>query len=408
MAPNVNNPKLTQKRTGSGSADINNIGGSSQKANPYKDITPFNVSRISPSNGNIGSGLTMPMDLKYTSVFNTAYGNGNKYYTGEYANGIDGLYPSTNYASSGKSGGFWNGLTKFLGIAMTGFMGFGLVSSIISMIKGNKAEKASKSQGEEDVEIKDARTKGSKEEVKINSDELKKDIESGKDVKITNPDDLDKLDIKTLTTYKSNLEKSVTTLKTDYENAPAEIQKLQQEKAAKEKQLSGKKEARNQKQKAAGDAQTALNDASKALQDSKDAVVKIQKDVSDIGAKITSKELKLAELKAANKDTTALQAEINELKQKLVEAKKALQNANNFVTENTQKFKEAGDASKKANQEAEAAAEEYDNLKQEIDDIDNKIKELEQNQKKYPKEVGERQALIEMAGIKIGQKEQED
>lgn len=391
--PNVNKENILQRPSGSGSANIGNINHTKDKPGSifYND-RPFNTSaRISPSNYNMGKGLTVPPDQRSQDALNLCFGgNSSKYYNTGY--NLRELYPTNSLANSyqnQQSGWdkFLGGMGKALSIGMGAVMGYGLVSSVISLFGGKKSEKASE--------------EGSDNETTVNV----KDKSSSDTVNVSNSNNLDNMDIQALTTYKGDNESSIEKMKEDYAQIDTNIATLTSQIAEKNAKLPDAKRNSDEKQKAAGEQQTKLNDARDAVKDNENAVNKIKDDLSNINAKIVGKEAQMQQMKAAGQDTTAIMAEINELKAKERTTKKALEIANQNLTKANADFKTAGKESERLNKEAAGAKKEYEDLKNEIKKDKQAIETLEKNRKELPKKIGDCQANVTLAELKIKEKE---
>ena len=118
---------LTKKAAASNSCSpaYTSLGSNAAKINIWQQ--PFNVSRVSPSNFNIGKDVSR-IDTKSSDVFSLAYGKDScKYFNTGY--NLRDLYPTTNYVSNYRNSGngFLNFVTKMIGV-------FGIASAVTSII----------------------------------------------------------------------------------------------------------------------------------------------------------------------------------------------------------------------------------------------------------------------------------
>lgn len=130
---------LTKKASASNSCTpaYTSLGSNAAKINIWQQ--PFNVSRVSPSNYNVGKDVTK-IDAKSSDVFSLAYGKDScKYFNSGY--NLKDLYPTGNYVSNYRNsgGGFLDFMTKFMG-----FIGVaGATASIVTSFKNLFAKSGS-------------------------------------------------------------------------------------------------------------------------------------------------------------------------------------------------------------------------------------------------------------------------
>lgn len=405
-----NSSYLVRRPAISNNADIKNINSQSGFNNNIfgTNFSDLGVSRISPSNYNIGSNVSK-IDMKNSDVFSIAYGNSDsKYFNTGYD--LSDKYCTHNYLQSyNQKSNFWDKLANFMGktLMIGGLVtaGVGLVSGIMSLFSKDKSPKTNESSNNgEQIKVNEKQDKS--EEIKVdNTAAITKAINDGENVEIKSPSDLDGLELGALVTYRDNLQNAVDDMKAEYASIDSNIAGLETEKESLTAQMKDSKKISDEKQKAAGVAQSDLNKAGKYKKECEDAVTKIQGDVSDLSASIVKKEGELAQLKAAGQDTSALQTEINTLKAKRETAKNALTKANENAAKAKLDFEAMGKTAESLSKVAESAKSDYESIKAQIKNIETKIDTLKTNKKEYPKKIGEKEALVATANVKIQEKE---
>ena len=143
---------LTKKATASNSCSpaYTSLGSNAAKINIWAQ--PFNVSRVSPSNLNVGRDVSR-IDTKSADVFSLAYGKDScKYFNTGY--NLKDLYPTTNYVSNYRNSGngFLNFITKMFGV-------FGIATaatSIIGSLSNLFGSKKTKNDNETKVKVENS------------------------------------------------------------------------------------------------------------------------------------------------------------------------------------------------------------------------------------------------------------
>ena len=383
-----NSSYLVKRPAISDSANINNINSQiGTGVNLFNNFSDLGVSRIKPSNYNIGSNVTR-MDLKTRDVFSVAYGNCDcKYFNTGYD--LSDKYNTCNYLKSYQKTSFWdrmfNGLGKALMIGGFVTAGIGLVGGILSLFQKNKAASNPQADGGEEIKVH------SQEDIVVDGDAP------------TSTSELDGLDLSELTEYKSNLESELDTMKDYYANIDSTIESYEQQKESLNSTAQKAKADSDNKQKELGNARGEFNKAGKYQKQCEKAVSDIRNDLDDINTNLAAKEAQLSQMQAAGQDVSALQSEISSLKSKKEESKNALRAAMENLEKAKQNFEQSGKAVEALEREAETLKSTYENYKSQISEIDDKIKSLKKDKKDYPEKIGEKETLLEVVNIKIDQ-----
>lgn len=369
---------LTKKATASNSCSpaYASLGSNAAKINIWAQ--PFNVSRVSPSNLNVGKDVSR-IDTKSADVFSLAYGKDScKYFNTGY--NLKDLYPTTNYVSNYRNSGngFFNFVTKLFGVMGIVTAATSIIGSLSNLFGGKKTKndnetkvKVENSSNSAPVVKKGATAETAAIDGAVKSSKALSDSENIDEVKAG----VDKLDSSI-----AAAEQELADIDEEIDNKSNEVLEARQgeEKAAKAvKTIDDSVKIKDK------EAQK-LNDAFEEAKDDESAAMEAYTNAS---SKYDKARLALNKMQTSDPGYANMKAKVDKLYEEKMNAKQKYEQAVQTRIKAHQTFGEAAAEVEKLKQQQEKIHKIYEKRKSITTTKENELKALQTNKSKLPAKI---------------------